>query len=124
MTWRKTKNSREKGPLCGTSGKITENSASAANERKAPKLTRCDGSWTIPKWLSRRSIGGPVDGRPWTHCGYALGLMSGAMGGVGQARMHGGSVGSFEIGEDRVKDALRSLFLRNFFQNHAIDREW
>ncbi|MDV7145379.1 serine hydrolase domain-containing protein [Tropicimonas sp. TH_r6] len=41
--------------------------------------------------LDRRSLGGALPGRPWTRCGYGLGLMSGAMDGVGQAVGHSGA---------------------------------
>ena len=40
-------------------------------------------------------IGGAIPGRPWTSCGYALGLMSGRMGDAGRAIGHtGGGPGS------------------------------
>lgn len=44
----------------------------------------------------RRVIGGAVLGRPWTECGYALGLMSGHMGDVGRAVGHSGG-GPFSV---------------------------
>lgn len=36
-------------------------------------------------------LGGAVPGRPWTACGYALGLMSGKMEGAGRAIGHSGA---------------------------------
>ncbi|CAM3868048.1 serine hydrolase domain-containing protein [Rahnella bruchi] len=35
-------------------------------------------------------LGGALEGRPWTECGYALGLMSGAMGNAGRSAGHSG----------------------------------
>jgi CubicO group peptidase (beta-lactamase class C family) len=35
-------------------------------------------------------LGGALEGRPWTECGYALGLMSGAMGKAGRSAGHSG----------------------------------
>lgn len=35
-------------------------------------------------------LGGAIEGRPWTKCGYASGLMSGAMGESGRALGHSG----------------------------------
>lgn len=35
-------------------------------------------------------LGGALEGRPWTECGYALGLMSGAMGTAGRSAGHSG----------------------------------
>ncbi|MCH2094964.1 MAG: hypothetical protein MK160_07570 [Rhodobacteraceae bacterium] len=37
------------------------------------------------------SLGGPLQGRPWSQCGYALGLMSGSIEGLGRAVGHSGS---------------------------------
>ncbi len=46
--------------------------------------------------LSRHVIGGTISGRPWTECGYALGLMSGAVGEGGRAIGHSGG-GPFSV---------------------------
>lgn len=35
-------------------------------------------------------LGGPLDGRPWTDCGYGLGLMIGSMGTAGRVVGHSG----------------------------------
>ncbi|MEP3329171.1 serine hydrolase domain-containing protein [Sedimentitalea sp.] len=51
---------------------------------------------TLAEMLDRRSLGGPVPSRPWTDCGYALGLMSGAMDGAGRAIGHSGG-GPFSV---------------------------
>ncbi|MGR3570912.1 serine hydrolase domain-containing protein [Brevirhabdus sp.] len=36
-------------------------------------------------------LGGAIEGRPWTACGYGLGLMSGRMGRAGRAMGHSGA---------------------------------
>lgn len=41
--------------------------------------------------LDRTSLGGAIPGRPWTGCGYGLGLMDGPMGAAGRAVGHSGS---------------------------------
>ena len=51
---------------------------------------------TFEAMLDRRVIGGAIPGRPWTECGYALGLMSGQMGDVGRAVGHSGG-GPFSV---------------------------
>ena len=53
-------------------------------------------SKSLEQMLSRRPLGGPLPGRPWTRCGYALGLMTGAMKGVGEAIGHSGG-GPFSV---------------------------
>jgi D-alanyl-D-alanine carboxypeptidase len=40
--------------------------------------------------LQRHDLGGAIPGRPWTSCGYALGLMSTVVGDVGRAIGHTG----------------------------------
>lgn len=57
------------------------------------RLLRSD---ILDQMLNRRPLGGPVPGRPWTQRGYALGLMSGAMGGAGTAIGHSGG-GPFSV---------------------------
>lgn len=49
---------------------------------------------TLEEMLAARPLGGPLPGRPWSRCGYALGLMSGEIGGLGRAIGHSG-VGPF-----------------------------
>jgi D-alanyl-D-alanine carboxypeptidase len=51
------------------------------------QLLRSD---TLQTMLARYELGGPMPGRPWTHCGYGLGLMSGRMGEAGRALGHSG----------------------------------
>ncbi|WP_226621746.1 serine hydrolase domain-containing protein [Alloyangia pacifica] len=40
--------------------------------------------------LQRRLLGGALEGRPWTDCGYSLGLMNGRTGAAGRAIGHSG----------------------------------
>lgn len=54
------------------------------------------GTKTFDAMLVRRSLGGAIPGRPWTECGYALGLMSGVMGDAGRAIGHTGG-GPFSV---------------------------
>jgi CubicO group peptidase (beta-lactamase class C family) len=46
--------------------------------------------------LSRHPLGGAMAGRPWTACGYGLGLMTGSMGENGRAIGHSGG-GPFSV---------------------------
>ena len=46
---------------------------------------------TLHTMLERHELGGAIPGRPWTACGYGLGLMSGRMGEAGRAIGHSGS---------------------------------
>lgn len=45
---------------------------------------------TLRTMLERHELGGALPGRPWTTCGYGLGLMSGLMGDSGRAVGHSG----------------------------------
>ncbi|WP_227287638.1 serine hydrolase domain-containing protein [Boseongicola sp. H5] len=54
------------------------------------------GSKAMHEMLVRRSLGGAIAGRPWTECGYALGLMSGVMRDAGRAIGHTGG-GPFSV---------------------------
>ncbi|GFE67313.1 serine hydrolase domain-containing protein [Litoreibacter roseus] len=51
---------------------------------------------TLAEMLNRRSFGGAIPGRPWTECGYALGLMSGEVSGAGRGIGHSGG-GPFSV---------------------------
>ncbi|WP_119165558.1 serine hydrolase domain-containing protein [Algihabitans albus] len=51
---------------------------------------------TLGQMLSRRALGGAIPGRPWTDCGYGLGMMTGEMEGVGKAIGHTGG-GPFSV---------------------------
>jgi len=46
--------------------------------------------------LSAHPLGGAIPARPWTECGYGLGLMSGMMGEAGRAIGHSGA-GPFSV---------------------------
>lgn len=50
----------------------------------------------LDEMLARRPLGGKIPGRPWTDCGYGLGLMNGRMGGSGRAIGHSGG-GPFSV---------------------------
>jgi CubicO group peptidase (beta-lactamase class C family) len=41
--------------------------------------------------MAAREVGGALPGRPWTKCGYGLGLMIGEVGGAGRAWGHSGA---------------------------------
>ncbi|MEP3296986.1 MAG: serine hydrolase domain-containing protein [Pseudoruegeria sp.] len=41
--------------------------------------------------LKTKILGGPLAGRPWMECGYALGLMAGSVDGLGRAIGHSGA---------------------------------
>jgi D-alanyl-D-alanine carboxypeptidase len=45
---------------------------------------------TLHTMMERHELGGAVSDRPWTACGYGLGLMSGLMGASGRAIGHSG----------------------------------
>lgn len=47
-------------------------------------------SASLQQMMSTVPLGGAVEGRPWTECGYGLGLMSGRMGAAGRAIGHSG----------------------------------
>jgi D-alanyl-D-alanine carboxypeptidase len=50
----------------------------------------------LDRMRAARFLGGPIPGRPWTECGYALGLMSGAVAKAGKALGHSGA-GPFSV---------------------------
>lgn len=45
---------------------------------------------SLEEMLRRIPLGGALEGRPWTDCGYGLGLMIGSMGASGRAIGHSG----------------------------------
>ncbi len=51
---------------------------------------------TLENMLIRRSLGGPLAGRPWESCGYSLGLMAGPLNGLGRVIGHSGG-GPFSV---------------------------
>jgi len=52
------------------------------------QLLRSD---TLNEMMKRHPLGGALPGRPWTDCGYGLGVMSGQVGETGSAVGHSGS---------------------------------
>ncbi len=52
------------------------------------RLLRSD---TLDQMTKRHPLGGALPGRPWTDCGYGLGVMSGQVGEAGSAVGHSGS---------------------------------
>lgn len=48
------------------------------------------GPVSLAWMLERHELGGAIPGRPWTECGYGLGVMSGRMGAAGRALGHSG----------------------------------
>ena len=50
----------------------------------------------LAEMLVQHPLGGAIEGRPWTECGYALGLMSGQCGDVGRVIGHSGG-GPFSV---------------------------
>lgn len=68
----------------------------AGNVRDAARLLHglFTGKLLSAAWLAEMRVayplGGALEGRPWTACGYALGLMKGAMGKAGCSAGHSG----------------------------------
>lgn len=54
------------------------------------------GPESLEQMQERRPLGGPIEGRPWQETGYALGLMSGSLDGVGRVWGHSGA-GPFSV---------------------------
>ncbi|WP_226579210.1 serine hydrolase domain-containing protein [Acuticoccus sediminis] len=48
------------------------------------------GEATLERMLDPYPLGGAIEGRPWTQCGYGLGLMNGRFGAAGRAIGHSG----------------------------------
>ncbi|WP_068009354.1 serine hydrolase domain-containing protein [Pseudovibrio axinellae] len=51
---------------------------------------------TLAQMLETKPLGGPLAGRPWADCGYAVGLMAGSVDGVGRLFGHSGG-GPFSV---------------------------
>ncbi|MEP5761138.1 MAG: serine hydrolase domain-containing protein [Litoreibacter sp.] len=51
---------------------------------------------TLEQMCDAKSLGGAISGRPWISCGYALGLMSGAVNHAGRSIGHSGA-GPFSV---------------------------
>jgi hypothetical protein len=52
------------------------------------RLLRSD---TLNEMMKRHPLGGALPGRPWTDCGYGLGVLSGQVGRAGKVVGHSGS---------------------------------
>ncbi len=46
---------------------------------------------TVMQMTRTTPLGGPLPGRPWAECGYALGLMAGTVSGLGRVMGHSGA---------------------------------
>ncbi len=77
-------------------GCLTGTAGDAARVLSALFAGRLIGAEMLEQMLARRALGGALEGRPWTDCGYGLGLMSGAMGDAGRAIGHSGG-GPFSV---------------------------
>ncbi|WP_274425553.1 serine hydrolase domain-containing protein [Chelativorans sp. YIM 93263] len=71
-------------------GCLTGTAADAARLLHALFHQQILGAAALKQLLVRYPLGGAIPGRPWTECGYALGLMSGTMGRSGRAIGHSG----------------------------------
>ncbi|MFN3721902.1 MAG: serine hydrolase domain-containing protein [Paracoccaceae bacterium] len=71
-------------------GCLTGTAADAAELLHALFMGRLLNSSMLTEMLIRHPLGGAIEGRPWTECGYALGLMSGRCGDIGRMIGHSG----------------------------------
>lgn len=77
-------------------GCLTGTALDAARLLHAVMSGRLLSETMLEQMLSRRHLGGAIAGRPWTDCGYGLGLMTGRMGDDGRAIGHSGG-GPFSV---------------------------
>ncbi|APG49140.1 serine hydrolase domain-containing protein [Phaeobacter porticola] len=71
-------------------GCLTGTAADAARLLHALFTGRLLNADILEQMLIGHPLGGAVEGRPWTKCGYATGLMSGRCGSVGRTVGHSG----------------------------------
>ncbi|RLL72752.1 serine hydrolase domain-containing protein [Paenirhodobacter hankyongi] len=71
-------------------GCLIGTAADAARLLHALFMGRLLNAPRLAEMLIRHPLGGAIEGRPWTECGYALGLMSGRCADVGHAIGHSG----------------------------------
>ena len=71
-------------------GCLTGTAADAARILHGLVTGRLLSRATLEQMLVRYPLGGAIEGRPWTECGYALGVMSGRCGTAGRAIGHSG----------------------------------
>lgn len=77
-------------------GCLTGTAADAAKLLDALFRGRSLNASILAEMLVRHPLGGAIEGRPWTECGYAPGLMSGRCGDVGRVIGHSGG-GPFSV---------------------------
>lgn len=71
-------------------GCLTGTAADAAELLHAVFMGRVLHASMLTEMLIHHPLGGAIEGRPWTECGYALGLMRGRCGDIGQMIGHSG----------------------------------
>lgn len=73
---------------------------------------------TFMQMLAPHPLGGAIEGRPWTECGYGLGVMSGRVGEVGRAIGHSGG-GPFCVNAVyHFPDGERPVTVASFTNGH------
>jgi len=77
-------------------GCLTGTAADAAHLLHGLFMGRLLSAPMLDLMLNSRRLGGALDGRPWTECGYGLGVMSGRCGVAGRAIGHSGG-GPFSV---------------------------
>lgn len=71
-------------------GCLTGNVPDAAKLLQGLFSGRLIGAKALAQMQVRYPLGGAIEGRPWTECGYGIGLMMGAMAQAGRAVGHSG----------------------------------
>ncbi len=69
---------------------------------------------SLRQMQARHPLGGAIEGRPWTDCGYALGLMTGRCGDAGRAVGHSGAGPFCANAVYHFPDALRPVTVASF----------
>lgn len=77
-------------------GCVTGSAQNAAHILHAVIGGRLLSSGSLEQMLKSHRLGGALEGRPWTECGYGLGMMDGMMGSAGRALGHSGG-GPFSV---------------------------
>ncbi|ANT61160.1 serine hydrolase [Salipiger sp. CCB-MM3] len=73
---------------------------------------------SLTQMLDRHELGGALEGRPWTLCGYGLGLMTGEVGAAGRASGHSGA-GPFSVNAVyHFPDLPRPVTVASFTDGH------
>lgn len=71
-------------------GCLTGNVSDAARLLQGLFSGKLIGAASLAEMQVRYPLGGAIEGRPWTECGYGMGLMMGATAGAGRAVGHSG----------------------------------